>query len=421
MLADDTCAARSANADCIVKLLASDRRQGDTVNRHSIRVLTLIEGSDATGGVGILIESARRAACLERDLPPLHFTVVTYQRGSGESPVAEAATRAGLAVRTITERKRWDTQVVPQLRHIVTECQPDILETRNVKSHFLVRMLGLDKQYAWVAWNRGYTQKDWLDRTYNQLDCWSLRGAFRVVASCDLFARRLELRGVQGSRIRVIYNFVKPWVPPPEAEVERCRRDLCIQNEAVILAVGRLSKEKGHSDLIQAAAVLHRLNAVPDFRVVLVGDGPERESLMRLAGRLGVHKKLTITGFQKDIDLYYSVAKLLALPSHSEGFPNVMLEAMAAGLPIVAASVGGIPEALEDGVTGLLVPPRDPEALANTMLRLLIDPGLRIRLGAAARRMADANYTLDSYVRVLSRFYNDTLEARDHQPSSGRR
>lgn len=387
------------------------------MNRRSIRVLTLIEGSDATGGVGILIESARRAACIESYLPRLHFTVVTYQRGSGKSPVAEAATKAGLAVRTISERRRWDTQVVPQLRRILTECQPDILETRNVKSHFLVRMLGLDKQYAWVAWNRGYTQKDWLDRMYNQFDRWSLRGAFRVVASCSLFVRRLELRGVQGRRIKVIYNFVKPWVPPPEAKVERCRRDLCIQDEAIILALGRLSKEKGHSDLIQAAAVLQRLDAVPDFRVVLVGDGPERESLMRLARRLGVHEKLTITGFQKDVDPYYSMAKLLCLPSHSEGFPNVMLEAMASGLPIVAASVGGVPEALEDGVTGLIIPPRNPKALANAILRLLIDPGLRMRLGAAARKMAEANYTLDGYVRVLSRFYNDTLEARDQETS----
>jgi glycosyltransferase involved in cell wall biosynthesis len=182
---------------------------------------------------------------------------------------------------------------------------------------------------------------------------------------------------------------------------------------------GSLTKEKGHADLIRAAALLHR-RKLSDFRVVLAGDGPERESLIRLARKLDVEREVTVAGFQKNIRPYYRLVTLLALASHSEGFPNVMLEAMAAGLPIAATSVGGIPEALGDNVTGLMVPPGEPESLANAMLGLLIDPGLRISLAAAANKKAEADFALRKYLASLSQFYQETIEAQSHPRLRGR-
>jgi hypothetical protein len=102
-------------------------------------------------------------------------------------------------------------------------------------------MLGLHRQYAWVAWNRGYTQREWLDRTYSQLDRWSLRGALRVVASCSPLAKQLESTGVQSGGIEVIYNFVKPFIPRDDTLVECTRHQLGIRGKTIILAVGRLA------------------------------------------------------------------------------------------------------------------------------------------------------------------------------------
>jgi glycosyltransferase involved in cell wall biosynthesis len=376
----------------------------------TIRVLTLIENATVTGPARNVIEFGRMAAHAEGDLPAVEVTIVTYQRGAEESQLALAAKQAGLTVATVAERRRWEPKVFSQLRQVIAAIDPDLLETRNVKSHFLVRLLGLHRKFPWIAWNHGYTATSRLDRAYTQLDRWSLRGAYRVVTVCIPFAEQLERLGVARERITILHNSVKPFVRPPEEEVLRVRRELALaDDEAVILAVGRLSQEKGHADLLRAAAALKTMPGAPGFRVVIVGDGPEREPLMRLASRLGVDQQVTLVGFQRDTRPYYALAAVAAVPSHSEGSPNVVLEAMAAGLPITANAVGGVPEILEEGVTGLMVAPRNAEAMAKALLRLLADAGLRQRLGTAARSRAESDYQPESYRRKLVDFYQKTL------------
>jgi glycosyltransferase involved in cell wall biosynthesis len=315
-------------------------------------------------------------------------------------------------VATVVERRRWDTQVFKQLRQVIAAIHPDILETRNVKSHFLVCLLGLQRKYPWVAWNHGYTETSTLDKMYTRLDRWSLRGAYRVVTVCQPFADKIASFGVERERIRILHNAVKPFVAASAEEVQRLRRELGLTGEeAVILSVGRLSYEKGHADLIRAATSLAGMAGVPAFRVVIVGDGPEREALVKLAAELRVAERITFAGFQRNTKPYYSLATIVAVPSHSEGSPNVVLEAMAAGLPIAANRVGGVPEILEEGVTGLMLEPRNPEAMARALSRLLSDGTLRSRLGAAAKARAESAHTPDAYRRALVEFYQETLRS----------
>ncbi len=369
-----------------------------------IRVLTLIENATVTGPARNVIEFGKVA------MPDVEVTIVTYQRGPEESALASAAREAGLSVALVAERRRWDTQVLQHLRQTIAAINPDILETRNVKSHFLVRLLGLQKKYPWVAWNHGYTETSSLDRMYTLLDRWSLGGAYRVVTVCQPFADRIAEFGVTRDHIRILHNSVKPFVTPMPDEVAAVRQQLGIRDEeAVILSVGRLSHEKGHADLIRTAAALVAMPGTQDFRVVIVGDGPERQSLANLAARLGVEKQVVFAGFQRDTRPYYAMATIVAVPSHSEGSPNVVLEAMAAGLPIAANRVGGIPEILEECVTGLLVEPRNPDAMAKALFRLLSDDELRGRLGAAAKAQATSAHTPEAYRQALVDFYRETL------------
>ena len=235
------------------------------MTRQSIRVLTLIESATVTGPSRNLIEFGKLAAIPEAGLPPVEVIVATYQRGSSESALAATAKNAGLSVVTIAERRRWDTKVFPQLRQMVAEYQPDILESRNVKSHFLVRLLGLHKKCRWVAWNHGYTATNLLDRSYSQLDRWSLRGAYRVVTVCGPFADTLASRGIARDKITVLHNSVKPFVTPPFEQVQQLRHSLGLRDEAVILAVGRLSHEKAFADLLRAVAVLSKTRVSPIF------------------------------------------------------------------------------------------------------------------------------------------------------------
>ncbi len=378
-----------------------------------IRVLTLIENATVTGPARNVIDYGKMMARGDGDLPAVEVTIVTYQRGADLSALAVAAREAGLPVTTVAERRRWDTKVFSQLKQVIAAINPDILETRNVKSHFLVRLLGLQRKYPWVAWNHGYTETSSLDRMYTRLDRWSLRGAYRVVTVCHPFAAKIAGFGVSRDRITILHNAVMPFVAPPSERVETVRRELGITNEAVILSVGRLSYEKGHADLIRAGALLAAMPNIPPFRIVIVGDGPERESLSRLATELGIQSRITLAGFQRDTKPYYAMATIVAVPSYSEGSPNVVLEAMAAGLPIVSNRVGGVPEILDEGMTGLMVEPRNPQAMANALSGLLNDADLRAGLGEAAQARAASAHTPEAYLRALVTFYQQTARSLD--------
>src|SRR3974390_2856812 len=347
------------------------------VTTDPIRVLTVIENKMVTGPARILIDFARSAALTEAGLPAVRVAIVTYQRGDGESLLATSASEAGLEVFTIAEKGRFDTSVLGELRKVVDRYHPDILESRNVKSHFFIRLLGLQRRYPWVAWNHGYTATNRMDRAYNQLDRWSLQAAFRAVTVCGPFADRLAAQGLRRDNITVLHNFVKPFVRPSEAEVRNARHIFGLADEdAVILAAGRLSKEKGFADLVAATAQLASMGDLPAFRVVIVGDGPDRDALTRKAEALGIGDKVVFAGFQRDMAPYFAMARILALPSHSEGSPNVVLEAMAAALH-----------------------------------ELLTDTELGQRLGESARAEARKNYTLESYRHKLVGFYQETLRA----------
>jgi glycosyltransferase involved in cell wall biosynthesis len=194
-----------------------------------------------------------------------------------------------------------------------------------------------------------------------------------VTNSRALAAELVRREGVPARRVEVIPNGVEL----PERTADPSRRP------ARGIVVANLLAYKGHADLVEALALL----ATPP-PVDLVGDGPERERLTALVRARGLEDVVGFAGPVPDARPLLADHQFAVLPSHGEGLPNAVLEAMAAGLPVVATSVGGVPDVVTDGVTGILVPPHDPPALAAAIERLAADPGLRARMGAAARRAA---------------------------------
>ncbi len=366
----------------------------------SIRILAIMEAYSITGPAKNLIEFARRAG------PELEFSIITYNRAPGNSGFAAAANDAGIRTYTIRERRRFDTGVLPRLREIIDTEQPDIVQSHNVKSHFFVRLVGVPARLPWVAFNHGYTAQSALDRIYSQLDYWSLRRAFRAVVVCRPFAEAIARRGVSPDRIHIQHNSVKPFTSPAAGEIEAVRRELGIRSP-MVLAVGRLSAEKGHADLLEAVARLADVN----FQLVIVGEGPERRRLEQKIAGLHLEGKAILAGHRPDVRPFYAAAAVLALPSHTEGSPNVVLEAMAAGVPVAATNVGGVPEILEHERTGLIVPPRDPGAMAAAIRRLLAGPDERCALAGAARCDVEAHYTPEAYRESMTTFYQRVLDA----------
>lgn len=223
------------------------------------------------------------------------------------------------------------------------------------------------------------------------------------VAISHAIARQLEAGGVESGRIRVVPSAVDPEALHPRRSRAEVRAELGAEQDALcVLVAAALVPRKGIDVLLQAAA---RLGAdCPSPLVWIAGEGPERGRLERLVHQTGVAARFL--GRRGDVPDLLGACDVFALPSRHEGLGVAALEAMALGRPVLASRVGGLAEAVAHEGTGLLVPPDDPSALAEGLTRLLRDPGLRDRLGAAGpARIADrhlASGMVEAYERVYA-------------------
>lgn len=392
----------------------------------TIKLLSVIEATTVTGPAKNLLNFCRRARSPHfhaGEMPRVEFSIATFQRLHGranknsqrrqdiDSPNAfvAAAREDGIEVDVIPERFRFDTRVIGKLRAVVERRAPDIIQTHGVKSHFLLRLSGLWRQHPWIAFHHGYTATDRKMVLYNQLNRWSLPSAHRVVTVCQAFAEQLASEGVSPGKISVLHNSINAnGASNEDADLRTFKERLGIERgERVVLAVGRFSREKAHADLINALGALHSVNSSLNFRLVIVGDGPERRRIERAAETQGIASRVIFVGHVGNVRPFYGLADALVLPSHSEGSPNVLLEAMAEGLPVVATAVGGVPEIVENEKSALLVAPRDTDAMASAIGRVLTDATLAHRLASNAAALVTARHSPEAYARSVTEIYCD--------------
>ena len=224
-----------------------------------------------------------------------------------------------------------------------------------------------------------------------------------VVGVSEHAARQIEqLVGLPPGGVRVAPNGVPEPAHPLSAPVPPGR--------LVVGAVGRLDRQKGFDVLLRAVTDL------PAVHVVLVGDGPERTALERLAAELRLTERVSMLGWSDDASGYLRSFDVLAVPSRYEGLPLVLLEAMLAGVPVVATDVGGIPDAVEHERSALLVPPDDVAALAAALGRLTAEETLRRRLAAAAQQEGRRRFSLSGMVHSYEALYAELLGAPHPRP-----
>lgn len=215
---------------------------------------------------------------------------------------------------------------------------------------------------------------------------------------------------VESARIRVIYNGVDPSRYALSAE-PGLRASLGIPADAkTIGVVARLIDYKGHRFFLRACPEIKRRH--PRATILLIGDGPEAGSLVALSRQLGLQEAVHFLGTRSDIPQLLSLLDVVALPSLEEGFPNVVLEAMAAGKPVVASRVGGVPEAVIHEETGLLVPPENPQAIAEGIMRLLDDPARGEEMGRAGRERVIRKFGMNRMVQQTEDLYLELLARR---------
>jgi glycosyltransferase involved in cell wall biosynthesis len=382
-----------------------------------MRLLSIVEATSVTGPVKPLLMFSKIARAGVGEYPPIEHTLLTSARGRTaeiDNDLLRAARADGLEVDVIPEYFRFDPGVLSRMAYAIRKRSPDVLETHDFKSHFLVwilRRTGAVVRPKWVAFHHGYTQMSLRVRAYQQLDRFSLRNADRVVTLCEPFVQDLLERGVSAHRMMTISNAIEPKRRPHADALSALRRSLGVEDtDVLIVSVGRLSREKGNADLIRAFKLLLQESPAARARLLFVGDGGERSSLMSQA--VGLGDRILFVGHQSDPWPYFCAADLFVLSSHTEGSPLVLFEAMAAGLPIIATSVGGVPEVVENGSTAMLVPAGDAQRLAGVLRELVNSRERAAALGAAAydslRRFSPEKYSTrlaNLYRNVISGDY----------------
>ena len=221
--------------------------------------------------------------------------------------------------------------------------------------------------------------------------------------------------GVPPERIKAIPNGVdltRYRVRSPSQVLALRQRYHIPPDHLVLGSVGRLVEVKQYQHLLMAFAALQRQPASIPCRVVLIGDGPLRGELTALARQLGIQNHVHFLGRQDHVHELLNLLDIFVLTSHSEGMSNTILEAMATGLPVVATDVGGTPELVVDGQTGVLVPPQAPDSLAQALAGLLANPERRGEMGRQARQRVEDIFALSVMVRAYETLYEQLVAAR---------
>ncbi len=401
------------NAQAVLRPVARRRLTAATVVRcmatappERIRIL-FVTPNLGVGGAERHIATLAPALDLTRFEPRV---CCIKERG----PMFDDVVRAGVPAVSLGSGTRQAPRALARLVRMMRAFRPDVVITRGLNADILGRIAAtLARVPVVVVWkhNTGHIGS---------------RGALEVISekALDPFTDRYfavaegqvpYLTGELGwaeRKIRVIHNGVDPAAFPYAPERPRdaaLARELGIApGEVVVGILAVFRPEKDHETFLRAARSV--ADRMPHARFLLAGDGPGRAELERLTRELGLEDRVIFAGLRSDVAAILGLIDVAVLSSFTiECFPYAILEAMAMGVPAVCTAVGGLPEMIDDGVTGRLVPPKDPEALADGIVDVLSDPGRAREMGRAGRRRLEERFTLERSAAETGRVIEEAL------------
>jgi glycosyltransferase involved in cell wall biosynthesis len=361
-----------------------------------VRIVMVIPSLHSPGGLErvsttLAVELARRG----------HRVVVCWSKHGGFADVLAAG---GVELVRIRRPRPLPHRLLPaawDLSRVIARERPDVVHAHNPAPGLaaaIARILARRRSTALVTSFHGVHPE------YARFSSLALRPADLVVAVGESSARSLALP--DGKVVTIVNAIVEEQVAPRAV----IRRELGAEDGELVVTVGRYVPLKNQALLLDAVARL--APSRPRLHAAVVGDGELEEELRAQAERLGIADRVTVTGNRDDAVAVIAAADVFALTSDREGLPLTVLEAMTYGCPVVATNVGSVPDAIEDGVTGLLVPPRDLDALTAALERLLDDRALAERLGAAAHETVASRFSVERMVEETLRAYETAASRR---------
>lgn len=371
------------------------------MNGSGPRVLALTVGWGLGGAERLLLLSAPRLRTLGYD--------VRIGALKEDGPLRGELERAGVPCVSFGARHRGDVTALGRLGGYLRRERIDVLHAHLFYANVAARLVGRLARVP-VVLAAHHDTDVWMGPHHRLLERLTAPLSDRVIA-CSEAVRRyaIERYGIGEERVVTLRNAIDPGsIPGPEARA-RARAALGARDgERLAGTLGRLHEpKKGLATFLAAAARVAA--ADPRARFVLIGDGPARGDLERRAASLGLPDRVRFLGERPDAVSLLPGLDLLVQPSLWEGFGLSVLEGMAAGVPVVATRVGGLPEVVRDGVDGLLVPPADPPRLAEAIASLFADPARAQRFGAAGRARARNEFHVDALVAGTASLYDALL------------
>ncbi len=343
----------------------------------------------------------------------------TFQEEGRCGAFVENARREGFDAYSL----KYDTpRLLASFREVLSltrSLQPQVLCPHGYKSNLIGLLVARRLGIPIVSVSHGWTSESLAVRLYEALDRRLVRHMNCVVCVSEGQARKIRRAGVREDKVRVIRDAVRMERFTEVDPAYRKQLELMFPEPPAVIvgAAGRLSPEKGFSVLVDAAAQVlasqHSRAAPPagndGVRIgfVLFGDGPLRPALERQIEVRGLNGRFQLAGFRSDLDKLYPHLDLLVLPSFTEGLPNVVLEAYAAGVPVVATAVGGTPEIIDDGINGYLVQPGDAAALASRITDMLSNPVGRREMGLHGQQKIKEQFCFASRAREYEQLLDD--------------
>lgn len=349
-----------------------------------------------------------------RDIPAFEIHLGALSNDP-EGWMFRRAAATGVPAHCIAMSGAFDVTAAKRLSELVRREGFRIVHTHGYRSSMVARTAAglFGMRAALVNTVRGIpANPGFRFRAYHRIDCATMRMSARTIAVSEKTRDALVGDGIPESRVTVIENGLEIDSYNPDTPAVDFRAAFGIApGDVVIGCLGRLHPMKGLGILMNAAR--GRLTSGnPPAKLLFVGDGPMRAELEALAAKLGVADKVVFAGFQEDVQTGLAAMDVVALPSLSEGLPVSLIEALAMKKPIVATTVGGIPQMIDEGVNGLLVPPNDPAALKAAVERLAGDPALRERMGAASLVIARERFSIERMCARIADVYDEVLAPR---------
>jgi glycosyltransferase involved in cell wall biosynthesis len=366
-----------------------------------MRIAYAITRADSVGGASVHVcEMAR--LMLERGHQAMVFI-------GGTGPVTERLARAGVPFHPLRFLRRAirpdaDLRAWLELTAALRDFRPDLVSTHTAKAGWIGRAacarLGLPAIYTPHGWPIGNRMPGPRARLFRAAERRAAPWARAIVCVCE-YERRLALAHGLGrpGQLHVIYNGVR--------DVPAQLRAVPAAGPPRIVSVARCEPPKDHATLLEALARLRDL----EWQLELVGGGPLESAARAQAARSGIAERVHFLGDLEAVAPVLARAQVFVLSSRSEAFPRSVLEAMCAGLPVVASAVGGVAEAVDNGTSGILVPPQDAGALAAALGGLIGESARRQQLGAAARLAYESRFRLERMAEETAALYRTVLES----------